>query len=412
MSQKKRQKNRRVILRNKIFLGSVFFFIVAIIVITSYRGNMSMLLEKIQYTESYKTEMYFFKDVDYKVIDEFQASDLTLAEGEKANGYKSLTNTSKVVNTAYIDEQINVIDKVIADEYYNNWGRIVGDVVSNYQGLSSITSQIGETERERKNFLIESVQYMGQDLATLQKTREDLVALGDGAPRNISLNDLKMLSSGYVYTTIKPVEKIIDENMLPYVNLAFLKSVSKIDQESETLLKVINNDHVYVAFSIPEGTSIMGEDEVLPLKSEMMGTDDSGINQAFYDFLVRRVDQLYYFPQLRFKYQDQVYSGYFVDVIKEGDQKIIVLMIKDYINDFSNVVVGDAEVYIQDYKAFQIPQSAVFDVDGEKKVDTVTKGYFSNPTSVTVEKTILGKAILKASDNPGLSSGMRIKIYP
>ena len=371
-----------------------------------------MLLEKIQYTESHKTEMYFFKDVDYKVIDDFKASDLTLAEGEKANGYKVLTNTPKVVNTAFINEEIAVIDKIIAEQYYNNWGRIVGDVVSNYQGLSSITSQIGETERERKNFLIESVQYMGQDLATLQKTREDLVGLSDGAPRNISLNDLKMLSSGYVYTTIKPVEKIVDENMLPYVNLAFLKSVSKIDQESETLLKVINNDHVYVAFTIPDGTSIMGENEVLALKSEMMGTDDPGVNQAFYDFLVKRVDQLYYFPQLRFKYEDKVYSGYFVDVIKEGDQKIIVLMIKDYINDFSNVVVGDGEVYIQDYKAFKIPQSAVFKVNGETKVDTVTKGYFSDPTSVTVEKNILGKSILKADDNPGLNSGMRIKIYP
>ncbi|MBK5243598.1 MAG: hypothetical protein JJE18_00990 [Eubacteriaceae bacterium] len=371
-----------------------------------------MLLEKIQYTESHKTEMYFFKDVDYKVLDEFQTSDITLAEGEKANGYKTLTNTPKVVNTAYINEQIAVIDTIIADKYYNNWGRIVGDVVSNYQGLSSITSQIGETEREQKNFLIESVQYMGQDLATLQKTREDLVNLGGGTPRDINLNDLKMLPSGYVYTTIKPVEKIVDENMLPYVNLAFLKSVSKIDRESETLLKVINNDHVYVAFTISEEKSIMGENKVLALKAEMMGTDDPGINQAYYDFLVKRVDQLYYFPKLRFKYDDKDYSSYFIDEIKEGDQKIIILMIKDYVNDFSNIVVGDGEIYIQDYKAFEIPQSAVFKVDGETKVDTVTKGYFSNPTTVTVEKNIRGKAILKSSENPGLSSGMRIKIYP
>jgi len=412
MSQIKRKNNRRVKLRKKIIVGFVFFFIVGIFIVTSYRGNMSMLLEKIQYTESHKTEMYFFKDVDYKVIDQFQASDLTLAEGEKANGYKPLTNSNKVVNVDYINEQIAVIDKIIADQYYNNWGRIAGDVVSNYQGLSSITSQIGETEREQKQFLTESVQYMGQDLATLQKTRENLLSLGTGAPMNISLNELKMLSSGYVYTTIKPVEKIADENMLPYINLAFLKSVGKIDQESETLLKVINNDHVYVAFTIPEGTSIMGENEVLALKSEMMGTSDAGINKAYYDFLVKRVDQLYYFPEIRFKYKDHIYSSYFVDIIKEGDQKIIVMMVKDYINNFSDVVVGNAEIYIQDYKTFEIPKSAVFTEEGQTKVDTVTKGYFSDPTSVTVEKYAHGDAILKESDNPGLSSGMRIKIYP
>lgn len=371
-----------------------------------------MLLEKIQYTEPFNTEMYFFKDVDYKVIDEFKASDLTFAEGDKANGYTPITNDSKVVNEDYINRQIAVIDKVIADQYYNNWGRIVGDVVSNYQGFSSITSQIGATERERKEFLIESVQYMGQDLATLQKIREEFVSLGGGTPRNISLNELKMLSSGYVYTTIKPVEKIVSENMLPYVNIGFLESVSKIDQQSETILKVINNDHVFVAFAIPEGKNIMGEEAVLPLKAELMGTDDKGINQAYYNFLIKRVDQLYYFPELRFKYEDQTYSAYFVDVVKEGDQRIAILMIKDYVNDFSNVVIGDAEVYIQDYRAFEIPKSAVFNEDGETKIDMVTKGYFSDPKSVVVEKYDHGKAILKESDNPGLSSGMRIKIYP
>lgn len=373
---------------------------------------MSMLLEKQQYTESYKTEMYFFKDIDYRVLDDFQNSDLALTEGEKANGYKSLTNTPKVINDDYLNEQIGVIDTIIAEEYYNNWGRIVGDIVSNYQGISSITNQIGVTERERKKFLIESVQYMGLDLNALKAKRQQLVGFLGGKQRNIALNELGMLSSGYVYTNIKPVEKTLNETMLPYINTIFLKSVSKIDQESESLFKVVNNDHIYVAFSIPDDKDIMGEDEVLPLKAELMGTSDSGINDAYYNFLIKRVDQLYYFPQLRFEYNKKVYSGYFVDIIKEGDQKIIVLMLKDYVNDFSDVVIGNSEVYIQDYSAFEIPKSAIYKLADETKINTVTKGYFSDSLSVVVEKYNNGSAVLKAVNNPSLNSGMRIRIYP
>lgn len=373
---------------------------------------MSMLLEKKEYTESYSTEMYFFKDINYRVIDNFQASELSLLEGEKANGYTPLTKTPKVINVDNLNEQIAVIDKIIAEEYYNNWSRIVGDIVSNYQGITNITNQIGEAEREKKKFLIESVQYMGLDLPALQQKRQTLVGLLGGNSRNIALNDLGLLSSGYVYTTIKPVEKTLCESMLPYINTTFLKTVGKVDQESEGVLKVVNNDHIYVAFSIPTNKAIMGEDEVVSLKTELMGTADSGIDQNYYDFLIKRVDQLYYYPKLRFEYGNKVYSGYFVNVTNEGDQKIIVLMLKDYVNDFSEVVIGKSEVYIQDYSAFEIPKSAVYKKDDETMIDTVTKGYFSDSLPVVVEKYNKGNAILKSADNPSLNSGTRIRIFP
>ncbi len=371
-----------------------------------------MLLEKIRYTESYQSEMFFFKDIDYREIDAFQTTDLTLAEGEKANGYTALTTNPKTVNQDYINNEIKVIDTIISEEYYNNWSRMVGDIIANYEGLSTITSQVSETERERKTFLIEAVQYMGLDLETLQQKREDLISLGDGSPRSLNLNELKMLSSGYIYTTIKPVEKTVNENMLPYINLAFLESVSKIDQESEVLLKVINNDHVYASFEISKDINIMGEENVLSLKEEMVGTADGGINSTYYDFLVKRVDQLYYYPEIRFKYNDKVYTGFFVDIKEEGNKKIIVLMIKDFVNDFSNAVIGDVEIYIQDYDAFEVPKSAIKKEDDALKIDMVTKGYFNESMQVIVQKYNRGNAILKESDNPELNSGMRIRIHP
>jgi hypothetical protein len=143
-----------------------------------------------------------------------------------------------------------------------------------------------------------------------------------------------------------------------------------------------------------------------------MGTTDKGINQEYYDFLVQRIDQLFYYPELRFNCNDQVYSSYLIDEIEDGDQKIIILMVKDYVNEFSQMVMTEADVYLQDYDAFVIPETAVYEEEGENYIQTVSKGYFNDPLPVEIEKTIDGDAVLKTSANPSLSSGTRIRIYP
>ena len=87
-------------------------------------------------------------------------------------------------------------------------------------------------------------------------------------------------------------------------------------------------------------------------------------------------------------------------------------MLKDYVNDFAKVVIGKTDIYIQDYSAYEIPKSAVYKKDDETMIDTVTKGYFSDSLPVVVEKYNNGNAVLRTVDNPKLSSGMRISIYP
>lgn len=412
MKRIKKKSPKRVKSTRNLIIGIVFFFIVGILAVSSYLSNMSMLLDEERYTESVTTDLYFFKNIDYREIDNFQATDLTMAEGEKANGYTSLTSNPKVVNVEYVNEQIQVIDKLIEDEYYNNWSRIVGELVTNYEGMNSITSQIEESERQQQDFLLESVQYMGYTLEELQAARLTFVELTGGTSRNITLNDLYMHSSGYIFTSIKPVEKVLNQEMLPYISVNLLDSIAKIDQESSTQLKVVNNDHLFIAFAVDQDESIMGEDEMLALKEEMMGTTDKGINQEYYDFLVQRIDQLFYYPELRFNCNDQVYSSYLIDEIEDGDQKIIILMVKDYVNEFSQMVMTEADVYLQDYDAFVIPETAVYEEEGENYIQTVSKGYFNDPLPVEIEKTIDGDAVLKTSANPSLSSGTRIRIYP
>lgn len=371
-----------------------------------------MLLDESRYTESEQTNLYFFKSIDYRNIDAFQTSDLTLEEGEKANGYKNLTNNSKTLNADFLKQQINVIDALIKDEYYNNWSRIVGELINNYRGVSSITSQIEDNERDNRSFLIESVQYMGFSLEELQNKRQEYFNLVEEKTRPISLNNLYMHSSGYIYTSIKPIEKVLNQEMLPYVTGNFLDTVRKIDQQAFTQLKVINNDHIFIAFTIDKEKEIMGEAEMFELKEEIMGTTDKGINNAYYQFLIRRIDQLLYYPELRFNYKNKEYTSYLVDEFEDGNQKIVILMLKDYVNDFSNVVIAEGDIYIQDYDAFVIPKSAIYEKDDTTMLQSVSKGYFNDPLPVEIEKYNRRDAILKVSNNPALSSGTRIRIHP
>ncbi len=380
--------------------------------LSSYLNNMSMLLDESRYTESEQTNLYFFKSIDYRNIDAFQTSDLTLEEGEKANGYKNLTNNSKTLNADFLKQQINVIDALIKDEYYNNWSRIVGELINNYRGVSSITSQIEDNERDNRSFLIESVQYMGFSLEELQNKRQEYFNLVEEKTRPISLNNLYMHSSGYIYTSIKPIEKVFNQEMLPYVTGNFLDTVRKIDQQAFTQLKVINNDHIFIAFTIDKEKEIMGEAEMFELKEEIMGTTDKGINNAYYQFLIRRIDQLLYYPELRFNYKNKEYTSYLVDEFEDGNQKIVILMLKDYVNDFSNVVIAEGDIYIQDYDAFVIPKSAIYEKDDTTMLQSVSKGYFNDPLPVEIEKYNRRDAILKVSNNPALSSGTRIRIHP
>ncbi len=371
-----------------------------------------MLLDESRYTESEKTNLYFFKSIDYRDVDNFQKNDLTLEEGEKANGYKNLASGAKTLNGDFLNKQIKVIDSLIEDGYYNNWSRIVGELNNNYRGVSSIASQIEDNERENRSFLIESVQYMGFSLEELQSKRQEYFTLAEQKTRPISLNNLYMHSSGYIYSNIKPIEKVLNQEMLPYITGSFLDTVGRIDQQASTQLKVINNDHVFITFTIDKEKEIMGEAEMFEMKEEIMGTIDRGINNDYYQFLIRRIDQLLYYPELRFNYKDKEYTSYLVDEFEDGNKKIVVLMLKDYVNDFSNVVIAEGDIYIQDYDAFVIPKSAIYEKDDATMVQSVSKGYFNDPLPVEIEKQNRGDVVLKVSNNPALSSGTRIRIHP
>lgn len=384
------------------------------VVAGTYRNNQRMLLETSEYTNTYKTNYFFFKDMDYVELGDFKASDLTLPEGEKTNGYKSLTQTSKVVDQTFLKYQLDTIDQIMADKYYNDWPAVINEITSNYVGMAKITTQFGQTERQRKEFLVDSVQFMGETQDELNKQKSIYEGLNNGQSRQITLSGLQMMGSGYVYANLNAMEKVVSESALPYINSNFLKTASKIDKEDAPALKIINNDHVYTAFSIPKDQTVTGEEEALKNKEEYMGTRGPEKNAEYYKFLVKRVDQLIYYPTVSFESGGNNYKGYLVDVTDDGDNKIMIMLIKDYVNVFANEIMINTNVNIEQFECYQIPQSAIIKKDGATFIKTLERGYFEEEIAVNVYKYDKGMAVLKLDNevNKAIESGTTIKMFP
>ncbi len=380
---------------------SRFFLIVAIIVLAAFRSQQTLLLEPSTYRNSTEAELYFFKDIDWIALDGFGASDLTLSEGDKTNGYTALTSSDKTVNAEAISQEQGYIDAIMASGYADNW----------QAGAADILAQSSTRGRD-KTYGADAAKFVGMTSEELSAEKESLGALADGNARSISLGGLGMIETGYIYAGVSDQEKLVCEGVLPYITSDYLSGVKKASDEKETALKVVNNDHLYMAFSVPAETQVPGTDVVEENKATYMGENTD--KQDYYDLLISRVDQLTYYPTMSFDYGDNTYEAYYVDRMEDGDNQIIVLLMKDYINVFADVVTLKTTVHLESYTCYNIPQSAIVNQDGQTYVRTLSKGYFEELVPVDVATYDGGRAILRVSSekNQALSESITIKVYP
>lgn len=350
--------------------------------------------------------------MDYIQLDDFKASDLTVEEGSKVNGYTSLTTTPKVVNQSYLKEQISTIDQIVADKYYDTWNVIVDEIGKNFVGMAKINSQFSGDARDRKSFLLSATRYMGMSAAELDAQKKQLESLNEGQSRQITLSGLSMDSTGYVYAAVNSMEMVISESVLPYVDEEMLGIASKVDQQDTTALKVINGDHIYGAFVVPKDTEIQGEKSMLKLKQKNIGTTGNEKNAAYYKLLVKRVDLLREYPEITIENEGKSYKVYLVDEVTSGENKIAIVMLKDYVNVFANDNIITTDINVQGYEAYTVPRSAITEKEGKTYLTTMERGYFAEPVEVTVARYDGGKAIMPVDDNAALSVGISYKVYP
>lgn len=383
-----------------------------VLVAFHYRRNKSGLIERTDYIYETNAKVYFFKNIDYIELNNFSAEDLVNVQGSKVNGYSALTKSKKIVDQTYIKNQIKTIDRILSEKAYKDWPTIVGQLQSNFRGLDKIFSQMGKDQKERKIFLVNSASYMGMTKSELIAKKKTFEALQNTGKRDIILGKLDMLSTGYIYGTVNTMEKVVRESTLPYVDVSFLNDVSKIDQQSESVLKIVDNDRLFAAFIVDRDELIGGESQALAMKKKIVGTKGKKQNAQYYNYLVKRVDVLWQYPQLTIEKNGKNYDCYLVDVMYDGNQKIAVVLFKDYISVFAGDNTLKTDIHLQAYTAYEVPQSAIIKKSGQTYLKILKKNYFTSLQKVKVDKYEKGKAIMRVVENPDLAVGTAYKIYP
>jgi hypothetical protein len=412
MSQQMRQKKRQAQRKRILMLCLIFLAIIAFGFIIHLRRNATGLLEQSSYVDAVSSEVYFFKHSDYIEINDFSAADLTSSEGSKVNGYSPLTKNKMTVSGDYLSAQISTINQILKNKDYLHYDKIVTQIENNFKGLDKLTSQVSSAQEKKKTYLVNASAYFGMNRKELIAKRRELKKIQKKKHRSIILSDLGMLSSGYVYGTVNPMEKVVTENVLPYIDSGFLSSIQKIDQQDESALKVVDNDHLYAAFTVDSNTTIQHEDEVKKLKKKVAGTTTRKKDVAYYNKLVKRVDLLWQYPQISIVKNNKKYNCYVVNVFKSGNKKIVVVMLKDYISVFANDNILKTDVNVQSFTSYKVPKSAITTQGKNQYLTLLQKGYFRKKVKVKVSRYDGRKAILAVADNPNLSSNSMYCVYP
>ncbi|MSS19106.1 hypothetical protein [Pseudoramibacter porci] len=412
MSQQMRQKKRQAQRKKILMLCLIFLAIIAFGFIIHIRRSATGLLEQSSYVDTISSEVYFFKHSDYIEINNFRSADLTSSEGSKVNGYSPLTKKKMTVSGDYLSAQISTINQILKNKDYLHYDQIVDQIENNFKGLDKLTSQMSSEQEKKKTYLVNASAYFGMNRKELIAKRRQLKKIQNKKHRKIVLSDLSMLSSGYVYGTVNPMEKVVTENVLPYIDSGFLNSIQKIDQQDENALKVVDNDHLYAAFTVNSNTVVQNEDEVKKLKKKVIGTTTQKKDVAYYNKLVKRVDLLWQYPQISIVKNNKKYNCYVVNIMKSGNKKIVVVMFKDYVSVFANDNILKTDVNVQSFNSYEVPKSAVTTQGNNQYLTLLQKGYFRRKVKVKVSRYDGRKAILAVADNPDLSSNAMYCVYP
>ena len=364
-----------------------------------------MILEKTEYDKATNTEIYAFKGLSYTILDDFSKDDLLLEEGQKVNGYEPLTKNQMVVNQDFANQQTATIDQIMADEQYNQWDTVLTPILEN----KNTALNLNATD---KTAFTSALLYAGKDKTTLLSEKENYQNLADGAARDISLNNLYFSTSGYLYSSISDQDQYVSESILPYITKDWFEKIKNASTQKTDALKIVNNDHCFLAFSLPADTYVMDEEAALSLKKENMNDYSDADDAFYYQYLIKRVDQLRYFPKMTFTANGQLYSAYLVNIVSEDDQKILVLMLKDNVQDFAETAYFTADINLEAFNAFILPKSAIIYQDDKTYLKVVSKGYFEDLKEVVVNKIEHGNAILTVADNPDLAVNTTIRVYP
>ncbi|MBR0383463.1 MAG: hypothetical protein IJH61_02110 [Eubacteriaceae bacterium] len=411
MSQPSRNQRKQVNRRRLPRIGLAFFFIILVLggfLYNQYRRGAKAMVSAETYHYSIGARLYLFKTVDYVVVDGLSGIK-NVKNGTKVNGYSPLTKSPGVVNTNYLQNQIDTLAKMETDQTYNHRRETAESVIDR---LGSLTRKKGQDTSFNDDTFKQNVsRYLPYDAKEIAAKRDQLGKLNDGKARQIVLHDLGMQASGFYYDSISGYDKVVNVNLLPYLSMNFLRQLNTTDRSTEAAVCIVSNDSIYAAFDIGSSETLISEGDVKALKKSYFGDDTNQKSEEYYKFLSERADMIYQYPEVTLHKNGKEYKAYLVDIVQDGSARIGVVVIKDYLEDFASENVFNGNVDIDNYRVYRIPRTAVYERGDKSYIHVIEKDFFDREQEIHIKKTDGNDVLLEPGDNPDLPAGTPYRLF-
>jgi hypothetical protein len=431
MAGKKKRKlrlNRRYMLFLVLSLAILFYLLLRLI------PEKTLLLETTSYAFSTDATVYAFKDEDYIILNSSEMINMLVEEGTDVSGSEVLSDNYVITDKTYLQEKIDALEFMIENPSIDTKSEIYQKISDLEDEIRSIETQINEATDEsaktdlegQKKDLLEQIVVLRRAQQYVFTTVDDMEQIKSTYEKELNqdsfpltLDNLNFDVFGYLYYTRDGYEDVMNIDNLDDVDYSYFTMLDTFEPDStldvdEYILKSCATDHIILAVRIETDEDITKLDSVLSYKENLINAYNMDQEGGYYRFLLSRVDLLSKFPSMTVTTEDGTeITGDVIDVVNEEDEsgtgRVLLMVVRENISYFSDKTIFSGSLQTYSSNFYIVPSSAVVTDDNGSYV-TVVSDYnkIKKVVSVEVYTYVDGKAFLKVSDNPSLSTGTEI----
>ncbi|MPW26018.1 hypothetical protein GC105_09470 [Alkalibaculum sp. M08DMB] len=425
MAKKKKRANNNI-------LFYIAIATVLILIWANYNSKKVQILSIEEYSETYETEAIIIKNEEIKNLN--NQVDFTVKEGQRVSINKVLSDSKNITFTEYYNREIDIINWILDNEAYTDKNLFDRDISMIDEQIEDIEKDISWAENfndsdkiqnleqkkdellKQKSYIINSFQYIGLNKDTLIELKEKYSGVKDSTGSSFTLNKLNFNFPGFIYFKSDGYENVLSKNILEFLTPEYIRNLenyNKNNNETSQTIKIVDDTYVYLSIVSSKDLVLNQEERVLERKEEIMETLEIDSLNEYYEYLNSRFDVLKRFPSIQFEYEDTKNKGYIIDIREYGEEKLIILQLKDNINQ-KFLAERQAQLSLITYArdGYIIPEKSLVKVDGKDNIVIMSKGYLKKYVEVTISNKNNGNVFLANSENENITNGMRLIVNP
>ena len=416
----------------------LFFAVTALIVvylIIAILPDKSVFLQAEDYVFTEDAKIYVFKQQEYILINSSDEIHFLIEEGADVAASSVLSEDYSIKTHEHLQNKIDAVEFMIENPSIDSKWEIYLRISEINDQIILIDDQIDEAvlqeDDEQKKILLEqraelltqvdiyknAMQYIFTPTSELKGVLKDYQKLMNTEELPLTLNNLNFNVFGYIFYTKDGYEDILTMDMLElfpedYFNYIDHITPNKELNPSQYIIKSCATDRVIIGIRIDGDTDIISEQLAIDRKNKLLNENNMDKEGGYYNFLFQRIDLLTSFPELTVTFKDNTsIKGYFVDVIQEDGDKILMVALRRNISYFNDKTITSADLHLETSSCYAVPLSSIIETKNGSYI-TVVSNYslYTEVIPVSVYKTEGDTALLKVSENPDLDNGTEVLI--